>query len=91
MSRRVRKITPRLLKRMIFEEAANLKETLEQGEESSEEVEAEETEAEDLAGSLEKDIDYIQALDIHESILKRKLQKVRNARTVLKRRVAKRI
>ena len=91
MSRRVRKITPRLLKRMVFEEASRLKETLEQGKEDSEKVDAEEVDADEYAANLEKDIDYMQALKIHESILKRKLTKVIKAKKLLRKRIGKRI
>ncbi len=91
MSRRTKKITPSLLKRMIFEEAAKLRETLEQGKDDSEKVDADETDADAYAKSLEKDIDYLQALKIHESILKEKLGKVLKAKKVIKRRLTKKI
>ena len=91
MARRTRKITPVLLKKMIFEEAAKLRETLEQGKEDSQKVDADETDPDDYAKSLEKDIDYLQALKIHESILKEKLGKVLKAKKVIKRRITKRV
>ena len=91
MARRTRKITPNLLKKMIFEEAAKLRETLEQGKEDSEKIDADETEASDYAQALEKDIDYLQALKIHESILKRKLGRVLKAKKVLKTRITKKV
>ena len=57
MSRRVKRLTPRGLKAMIMEEAKKLHlETLEQGKEDSEKVDAEEVDAGEFAGSLEKDI-----------------------------------
>ena len=91
MARRTRKITPVLLKKMIFEEAAKLRETLEQGKEDSQKVDADETGADEFAKSLEKDIDYLQALKIHESILKEKLGKVLKAKKVIKRRITKKV
>ena len=91
MARRTKKITPRLLKKMIFEEAAKLRETLEQGKEDSQKVDAEETDAGEFAKSLEKDIDYLQALKIHESILKEKLGKVLKAKRVIKKRITKKV
>jgi len=91
MSRRTKKITPNLLKKMIFEEAAKLRETLEQGKDDSEKIDADETDADAYAQSLEKDIDYLQALKIHESILKEKLGKVLKAKKVIKRRLTKKI
>ena len=91
MSRRTKKITPNLLKKMIFEEAAKLRETLEQGKDDSEKIDVDETDADAYAQSLEKDIDYLQALKIHESILKEKLGKVLKAKKVIKRRLTKKI
>lgn len=91
MARRTKKITPSLLKKMIFEEAAKLRETLEQGKDDSEKVDADETDADAYATALEKDIDYLQALKIHESILKDKLGKVLRAKKVIKKRITKKV
>ncbi len=91
MSKRTKKITPTLLKKMIFEEAAKLRETLEQDKEDSTKVDAEETGADDYANALEKDIDYLQALKIHESILKGKLGRVLKAQKVIKNRIKKKV
>ena len=76
---------------MIFEEAAKLRETLEQGKDDSEKVDADETDADAYATALEKDIDYLQALKIHESILKDKLGKVLRAKKVIKKRITKKV
>ena len=92
MANRVRKLSARMLKRMILEEAKKLQtETLEQGKEDSEKVNAEETDADKLAGSIEKDIDYMKALKIHESRLMGKIKQIQEARRALKKRIAKRI
>ena len=92
MAKRVRKLSARMLKRMILEEAKKLQtETLEQGKEDSEKVNAEETDADKLAGSIEKDIDYMKALKIHESRLMGKIKQIQEARRALKKRIAKRI
>ena len=91
MARRTKKITTSLLKKMIFEEAAKLRETLEQGEEDSTKVDADETDADAYATALEKDIDYLQALKIHESILKNKLGRVNKAKQVIKSRITKKV
>lgn len=91
MARRTKKITPRLLKKMIFEEASKLKETLEQGKEDSEKVAADEVEAGEYATNIEKDIDYLKALKIHESILREKLGKVFRAKKVLRNRISKKV
>ena len=92
MSRKVKRLTSSRLKKMILEEAAKLRvETLEQGKEDSEKVDAVETDADELAGSLEKDIDYIKALKIHEQNLIKKVKKIREAKSILRKRIAKNI
>ncbi len=91
MARKTRKITPSLLKKMIFEEASKLRETLEQEKDDSTKDDAEETDAGEYAQALEKDIDYLQALKIHESILKKKLGKVLKAKSVIKNRIKKKV
>jgi hypothetical protein len=80
MARKIRKITPNLLK-----------EALEQGKVDSEKIDAEETEAEDLAGSIELDIDYMKALQIHEKRLRLKMKQIKEAKNILKKRISKRI
>ena len=80
------------MKNIIFEEAKKLRlETLEQGEEDSTKVDAEETDADELAGALAQDIDYIKALKIQESRLKRKLSRVRKAKDLLSKRIINKI
>lgn len=81
------KLTPALLKKLVLEEKKKIMETLEQGKEDSEKVSAEEVDADEVADSLEKDIDFMAALKIQESILKKKYAKVQAA----KKRVLKKI
>ena len=81
------KLTPSLLRRIVLEEKRKISETLEQGKEESEKVTAEETDADELADALEKDIDFMAALKIQESMLKKKYKKVQ----VAKRRLYKKI
>jgi|TARA_R110000851_G_scaffold224074_1_gene376939 hypothetical protein len=81
------KLTPSLLRRIVLEEKKKIMETLEQGKEESEKVSAEETDADELADALEKDIDFMAALKIQESMLKKKFKKVQLA----KRRLYKKI
>tara|TARA_B100000085_G_scaffold225535_1_gene211025 strand:- start:50 stop:325 length:276 start_codon:yes stop_codon:yes gene_type:complete len=81
------KLTPSLLKKIVLEEKRKIMETLEQGKEDSEKVKAEELDADEQAEALEKDIDFIAALKIQESILKKKYAKVQAA----KRRLVKKI
>lgn len=85
------KLTPALLRRMVIQEArklrkAGLLETLETGVTDPEKVKAEEVDADEYAGTLEKDIDHIKALKIQEQKLEQRLRRIRNAkRAVIKR------
>ncbi len=84
------KLTPSLLKRLVLEEKRKIMETLEQGKEDSEKVAADETDADELAASLEKDIDFMAALKIQESMLKKKYKKVQDAKARLVKRINER-
>ncbi len=88
---RVKKLTPRMLKKMVLEEKARLRETLEQGEEDITKVDAEEVDADEQAETLEKDIDYIKVLKIEERKLRRKLARVNEAKKKLRRRVLRKL
>lgn len=79
---------------MIVEEAAKLrKEVLEQGGEDVEKVAAktDEVDADEFAGSIEQDIDWMQALKIHERRLMKKLQEVKKAKRRISRRLTKKV
>ncbi len=81
------KLTPSLLRKIVLEEKRKIMETLEQGKEDSLDVKADEAEAAELADTLEQDIDFMAALKIKESILKKRYAKVQAA----KRRLVKKI
>jgi len=81
------KLTPALLKKLVLEEKRKIMETLEQEKEDSQKVKADEVDADELADALEKDIDFIAALKIKESMLRKKYRKVQ----VAKRRLYKKI
>ncbi len=95
MAKRVRKLTPNSLKRMIQQEARRLQretsDPLAAGIDDSAKVKAEETDADELAGSLEKDVDYIKALKIHEKKLRRDLRRIKEAKIKLGQRIADKI
>jgi predicted phage gp36 major capsid-like protein len=82
------KLTPTLLKKLVMEEKRKIMETLEQGKEDSEKVKAEEVDADEQAEALEKDIDFIAALKIQESILKKKYAKVQAAKKRLVKKIS---
>ena len=91
MARKLRHLTPRLLRKIVLEEKRKMQETLESGVEDIEKVSAEEVDADELAGSLEKDIDFMKALKISESKLSKKLRRVREVKKKLRRRVLRRL
>lgn len=95
MAKLVRKLTAESLKKMIQEEAKNLKtetsDPIASGAKQPEKIAAEEVEAEDLAGSLEKDLDYMKALKIHEQRLTEKLSKIQEAKQVLSKRITQNV
>ncbi len=84
------KLTPDLLKKIVLEEKKKIMETLEQGKEDSEKVDAEEKDADELADALEKDIDFMAALKIQESMLKKKYAKVQAAKKRLVKKINER-
>jgi hypothetical protein len=83
------KLTPRILRKMIQEERTRVSETLEQGKEDSEKVAAEEVEASDLAGALEKDLDHLKVLKIEESRIIKRLKMVRGRKKSLLKKLSK--
>lgn len=95
MAKRVRKLTADSLKKMIQEEAQKLhletSDPIASGVDKIEKVEAEEVDAKEIAGSIEKDIDYIKALKIHEAKLVSKLAKIQEAKDLLSKRIAEKI
>ena len=87
---RIRKLTPRMLRNMVLQERRRLRETsdpIAAGVEDPEKVHADEVDADAQAGTLEKDIDYLKALKIHEKKLRRTLRRVTEAKGKLKKRV----
>ena len=86
MSRKF-KLTPRLLRKIVLEERRKLSETLEQGESDVEKVKADEVDADDVANTLENDVDYVKALKIAESRAIRKIRKIREVRKKLRRKI----
>ena len=98
---RAKKLTPRGLRALVLEEKrridrrkrkiAETSDPIADGIEDPAYVEAEEVGPDELAGSLEKDIDYIKALKIHERKLRSQLQRVAEAKKRLRTRVIKKI
>ena len=84
------KLTPSLLRKIVLEEKKKIMETLEQGKEDSEKVDAEETDASELADTLEQDIDFMAALKIKEGMLKKQYAKVQSAKKRLLKKINER-
>lgn len=78
------KLTPRLLKKIIEEEAAKFGDMVDTEDAADD---AAETDADEYADTLEKHIDYVKALKIEEARLMKRLAVIREAKT----RVAKKI
>ena len=90
---KVKKLTPSLLKKMVLRERSRMLETLELGEENVEKAagKTEEVDAADIAGSIEQDVDWMKALKIKESRLRRDLRKINEVKKKLRARVIKRM
>ena len=75
---------------MIREEARKIQvetsDPIAAGLDDTEKVSAEEVDADEIAGSLEKDIDHLKVLKIHESKLVAKLKRLREAKKRLRKR-----
>ena len=94
MSRRTKKLTPSLLRKIVLEERAKLLETsdpIAAGVENLEKVNAAEVDAEDLAATLEKDIDHVKVLKIKERRLRRDLKKIQERRRRIRSRILRKI
>ena len=94
MSRRVKRVTPRFLKKMIVDEARKLRtEVLETGQSDLEKVAkaVPEVDADAYADSIEQDIDFVKVLKIKEAKLVKRLREVRRAKTKLRKRITKRL
>ena len=94
-SSKTRKLTPNMLRKMVLEEKARImRETsdpIEAGVEDPEKVNADETEAEEYADTLAKDIDHIKALKIEEDKLRVHYKKIQEVKKALKKRIIKKL
>ena len=94
MRRKSKKLTPRLLRRMVMEERARMLETsdpIADGITDPAKVSAEEVDADDQAKTLEKDIDHLKVLKIHEKKTARRLKRIKEARRALRTRLFKKL
>ena len=93
MRRKVRKLTPARLRQMVLRERRRLFESdpILKGIEDPEKVTADEVDADAFAGTLEKDIDHLKALKVHERRVRKKLKKIKEAKNRLKRRLLRKL
>ena len=91
MSRRNRKLTPNVLRRIIAEERARLNETLEMGLKHPSEApkKTREVDADKYADSLEQCCNWYQMCKLKEAKLERELRLVKEAKKRLKTRILK--
>jgi len=90
------KLTPTLLRRIVLEERARMMREASQdpvagGADHPEDVKAAETDAADLAGTLEQNIDYMKALKIHEAQLAAKLRRIQEAKSKVRNRIVRKL
>ena len=92
MARR-KKLTPALLRRLVLQEKKKMMEVLETGEEDSEKAAAktEEVPADDLADSIDQDIDWMKALKIKENKLKKRLKRIIEAKKKIRGRIIRKL
>lgn len=94
MSRRVKRLTPSMLRRLVLEERARIlreSDPIEAGIDDPAKVAPEEVDAGDEADTIAKDIDIMAALKIEEGKLKKKLRRVNEAKKKLSRRIVKKV
>jgi hypothetical protein len=91
--RKVRRLTPSLLRKMVLQEKTKLGEVLEVGSDDSEAVAAkvEEVPADEQADTLALDIDYVKALKIKEASLKKRLKKIAEVKKHLRAKIIKKL
>ena len=90
--RRVRRLTPGILRKIVMEERSrvmNESDPIVQGIEDPEKVSADEVDADEYAGSLEKDLDHLKALKISEARIVESLKKIRGKKASLIKKLSK--
>lgn len=82
------KLTPRMLKKIIEEEAAKFGKMTDTEDAADE---TKETDADELADSVEKHIDFVKALKIEEMRLSKRLKKVQEVRSHHEKKILEKI
>lgn len=84
----IKKLTPSLLRKIIEEEVAHFGD-MEDTEDRAKD--AEETDADEYADALEKHIDYVKALKIEEARTEKRLEKIREAKNRVLKKIATKV
>jgi len=90
---RTKRLTPRMLKNLVLRERRRMMEALETGGENVEKVAAQTQEVgpNELADSIENDVDWLKALKIKEARAIRVLRKINETRQRVKRRMIRKL
>ena len=90
---RVRKLSPAKLRQMVLRERRRLFESdpILKGIKEPDKVVADEVDADGLADTLEKDIDHLKVLKVHERSLVKKLRRIQEAKKILKRKLLRKL
>ena len=88
---RRRRLTPALLRKIVLEEKRRMQEVLETGVEDSEKIKADEVPADKQAETIEQDIDWMKALKIKESRLRKRLKRISEVKKKLRARVIRKL
>lgn len=85
----VKKLTPALLRTIIEEEVTKSFGDMEDTEDKAKDTE--ETDADEYADALEKHIDYVKALKVEEGRLTKRLEKIREAKQRVLKKIATKV
>ena len=90
---RIKRLTPKMLRKMVLQEKKRVRETLELGQEEVEKAAAKtpEVDADDQANTLEKDVDFLKVLKIQERKYAVKLRRIQEAKVQLKKRILRKL
>ena len=96
-TKRAKKLTPGMLRKMVLEEKTKLRRKLREsdpivaGLDDVEKVTADEVEADEFAGTLEKELDHLKVLKVQERKVRSRLRKISEARRKVSKRIKRKL
>ena len=97
-AKRAKKLTPGMLRKMVLEEKTRLRrrrlresDPIAAGLDDPEKVTADEVEADEFAGTLEKELDHLKVLKVQERKVRSKLRKIAEARRKVSKRIKRKL